>query len=147
MTSRADVVAEARRWLGVPYAHQGRTRAGVDCGGLVGAVAVMLGRVPADWWAAQFDPLHAGYGRQPALGRLQGICERWMLRMPQARPGDVLLMRFEAEPQHLAIAADYRHGGLSMVHALARSGRVAEHRLSPEWAGRIVACYGLPGVH
>lgn len=146
MTSRTAVVAEARRWLGVPFQHQGRTRAGVDCGGLVGAVAVQLGIAAPDWWAREFDPLHAGYGRQPAHGTLQAICQRWMAPVAQPQPGDVLLMRFEAEPQHLAIAADYRHGGLSVVHALASIGRVAEHRLSPTWQARIVAAYGLPGV-
>ena len=34
------IVAAARTWLGVPWRHQGRTRQGVDCAGLV----VLVGR-------------------------------------------------------------------------------------------------------
>ena len=36
------IVAEARTWLGVPWRHQGRSRAGVDCAGLVVLVARAL---------------------------------------------------------------------------------------------------------
>jgi cell wall-associated NlpC family hydrolase len=34
------IVSAARSWLGVPWRHQGRTRQGVDCAGLV----VLVGR-------------------------------------------------------------------------------------------------------
>jgi cell wall-associated NlpC family hydrolase len=34
------IIAAARSWLGVPWRHQGRTRQGVDCAGLV----VLVGR-------------------------------------------------------------------------------------------------------
>lgn len=144
----ADIVAEARCWLGVPFAHQGRSHAGTDCGGLVGGVALALGIVPADWWARSFDPAHGGYGRQPSNGQLRAICESFMrcIEIDDALPGDVALMRFRAEPQHLGILADYRHGGASIVHALASAGRVCEHRLSPLWRERICAAYRMPGV-
>lgn len=149
MTTRAEVVAEARRWLDTPFHHQGRMRGvGVDCGGLIGGVAVALGILPADWWQSTFDPLHGGYGRQPSHGRLQAICEAFMQRIgiDEAEAADVVLMRFRTEPQHLGILADYRHGGLSIVHALGSVGFVREHRFSPEWRQRVVAAYRMPGV-
>lgn len=146
MTTRAEVAAQARGWIGVPWKHQGRTRNGCDCGGLVGAVAMALGIVPTDWWEHVFDPQFGGYSRQPAHGTLQRVCELFMHRVDEPQVGDVLLMSFTGEPQHLAIVGDYRHGGLSMIHALSNVGRVAEHRFSPEWRSRVVACYGMPGV-
>jgi cell wall-associated NlpC family hydrolase len=147
MTTRADVCTAARTWLRVPYHHQGRTRAGCDCGGLVGAVAVQCGIVPASWWAQVFDPAFGGYARQPSLGTLQRVCESFMAPVGEPLPGDVLLMRFATEPQHLAIVADYRHGGLSIIHALRDAGCVTEHRLAPQWRQRIVQAYTMPGVH
>jgi cell wall-associated NlpC family hydrolase len=39
MPGRTDIVAAARTYLGVPWRHQGRTRAGLDCAGLIVMVA------------------------------------------------------------------------------------------------------------
>ncbi|WBQ10873.1 hypothetical protein L2D01_03620 [Hyphomonadaceae bacterium ML37] len=36
------IIAEARGWLGVPWGHQGSTRCGVDCVGLVVCLADVL---------------------------------------------------------------------------------------------------------
>jgi NlpC/P60 family putative phage cell wall peptidase len=147
VTTCAEVAAEARRWLATPFAHQGRTKGlGCDCGGLVGGVAMALGIIPPTWWTTVFDPQFGGYGRQPAHGTLQLVCESFMARVDEPEVGDVLLMRFAAEPQHLAIAVDYRWGGLAIVHALESEGRVIEHRLAPLWRSRIVQAYRMPGV-
>lgn len=147
MTTRAQVAAEARRWLGTPFHHQGRTQGvGCDCGGLVGGVAVALGIVPSDWWERVFDPLHAGYSRTPGA-MLQQLCESFMQPAPEMQVGDVLLMRFADEPQHLAIAVDYRHGGLALVHALGEPvGRVVEHRFDTRWRARVARVYRMPGI-
>lgn len=147
MTTRASVAAEARRWLATPFSHQGRTLGiGCDCGGLVGGVAVALGIVPATWWRDVFDPQFGGYSRQPSHGTLQRVCESFMAQTDEPDVGDVLLMRFADEPQHLGIVCDYAHGGLSLVHALARAGKVVEHRLAPVWRARVVRAYRMPGV-
>lgn len=147
MTTRADVAAEARAWLGTPFAHQARTKGlGTDCGGLVGGVAVALGIVSPDWWQTHFDPRFGGYGRQPANGTLQRVLESFMARGDDPQCGDVVLMSFASEPQHVGILANYRWGGLSIVHALEAAGKVIEHRLSPIWRSRIVAGYAYPGV-
>lgn len=149
MLRKQAVVDEARTWLNTPFAHQARRKGvGCDCGGLVGGVAVACGLVSEDWWSREFDPLFSGYGRLPLGQRLHEICSRFMREIPlgAAMPGDVLLLSFSEDPQHLAIAADYRHGGLSMIHALSSLGRVTEHRLAPPWKDRLVAAFELPGV-
>lgn len=146
MISRHLIVSQARSWIGVPFHHQGRTRQGCDCVGLVGAVAIGVGAVGSDWWAVEFDPSASGYARQPSNGTMARLCERFM-RSANAdmQVGDVLMMRFAREPQHLAIVADYVHGGFSVIHAAAGIG-VVEHALSQKWASRIVGRYLLPGT-
>jgi len=131
------ITAEARSWLGVPFLHQGRSRAGVDCAGLVICVCRALGALPPD-----FDV--TGYTRQPD-GSMQAACERY-LQPAQAAPGGIFVMRYEGEPQHMGFYADYRHGGLSVVHAVHASGRVVEHRLDALWRRRVVASYAVPGT-
>ncbi len=146
--TRADVVAEARRWLGTPYRHQGRSRlTGCDCLGLVGGVALALGLLPEGWWEREFDARWAGYGRHPQGSTLRAGAEQVLTPVSQPAPGDVLLVRFGREPQHFAIVAEHPLGtGLSIVHAASQRGRVVEQGLDAAWRQRIVAIYRLPGV-
>lgn len=146
MTTRAEVVAEARRWLGTPYRHQHRAKGhGVDCAGLVIGVARNLGIVDP-----QFDV--NGYARTPDGKSLLEECDRFMTRIPmeQLQPGDVLVFRFTSDPQHLGVVADYPHGGLSVIHAYGTSngkGEVEERRLDSKTKFmRPVQAYALPGV-
>lgn len=138
-TTPADVAAMARSYLGVRFVHQGRSRAGLDCAGLVVRVAQDLGLSEFDW---------RGYGRLPDGDRMREVMQAQCVELkPDAAPslGLVALMRFDAEPQHLAIVVDHPHG-LGIVHALMQERKVAEHRLDAKWAQRIVALYELPGV-
>lgn len=124
------IVAAARACLGTPFLHQGRRPGlGLDCAGLV--VHALRG-------AGRDVPDVAGYSRLPHGGLLRQACDSaGLVRVARdPRPGDVLLMRFGREPQHLAIATD-----CGMIHAYERAGRVVEHRISPVWAARIVAVY------
>ena len=128
----SNVITCARGWLGVPYQHQGRSRLGVDCAGLVICVLRDLGIVPPE-----FDV--NGYGNQPD-GTLLSVVRQHLAEGP-AEPGAIAALRFGLGPQHLAVLADYPGGHLSMVHALERNGCVVEHRLDDEWRGRIVATF------
>ena len=145
MTTRADVCTEARRWVGTPFAHQGRTRGlGCDCRGLVGGVAVALGLVGADWWD-QFDLHFGGYPEQPPAGLMAKACDTFMQRTAVPEPGDVVVLAFHLDPQHMGIITPYPHGGLAIVHALHVRG-VREHRLAHTLAAKITQAYRLPGV-
>ena len=134
MPTREQVLAEARSWIGVPYLHQGRTRLGVDCVGLLIVVARALGLTDYDV---------SGYPRVPSSDFLRAECERLMRRIQAGarQPGDVLLMRFKRDPQHLAFVTDR-----GFLHAYAGAGRVVETSMPFEWERRIVAAYALPGV-
>lgn len=140
MIDNAQIVATARTWINTRFHHQARVKGvGCDCAGLVIGVCKELG-------LSEFDK--TDYTRHPDGVMLQQVCDDNMsrIRFEDAKPGDVLLFRFEVLPQHLAIIGDYVHGGLSIIHAYAPSRKVIETRLDSVWIERIVSAYRLPGV-
>lgn len=149
MTDRATVVTEARTWLGTPFVHQAHVKSvGCDCGGLIGGVGIGAGLLAPDWWETEFNTLYGGYARTPANGILESICYAFMqeIGVDSALPGDVLLMKFAEEPQHMAILAPYLYGGLSIIHAYSRAGAVVEHRFAPVWRARVTGAFAYRGV-
>lgn len=142
MITRADIVAEARTWVGTPWVHQHRVKGhAVDCVGLVIGVARNLGLVPAD-----FDV--NGYSRMPD-GHLLALCAQHMT--PVARdamqPGDVVVVAVEHDPQHMGILTPYPGGRLAMIHATSVGVRgVVESRLVFTRVLQFRAAFALPGV-
>ena len=137
---RELIVAEAREYLGTKFQHQARLKGiGCDCAGLIVGVAKTLG-------LTAFDLL--GYAPIPDGATLKKSCQENMREIPLAeiKAGDVLLFRFQAEPTHLAIVADYPAGGFSIIHSYAPSRKVVEARLDDVWIKRIVAAYRFIGV-
>lgn len=135
---RGAIVAEARSWLGTRFHHQGRLKGvGVDCAGLVAQVAQAVGMAVDD---------HIDYTHRPDGVLLQAVCDAQMTHIDinEIAPGDVLLMKFDSLPQHLAIVGDYASGGLSMIHAYAPARQVVEVRLDEGWRQQIVAAYRFP---
>lgn len=129
-----DVIAAARSALGIPFRHQGRSLAGMDCAGLIVHVAATLG---LDY----FD--QSGYARTPSNGLLEAALDSQpcIERVSSMRCGDVLLMRFHGDPQHLGI-----YTGENLIHAYSTIGKVCEHRLSDVWRSRIVRVYRFKGI-
>lgn len=142
-----DVVREARKWLGTPYAHQHRELGiGVDCAGVLIGTARGLGIV-----SPEFDV--NGYASRPDGDRLLDACDLWMERVPMSsmRPGHALVLRFGEEPQHIGIVGDYWHDKtkLTLIHAwsLARPKPcVVEHRMIFTKLMTPLQAYALPGV-
>lgn len=124
------IIAAARECIGTPFQHQGR-RAGqaLDCAGVLVHVAQRLG---VEYWDV------AAYGRMPHAGLLEATLDAQpcLLRVTERQPGDLLLMRFTGDPQHLAVCA-----GETIIHAYQRAGKCCEHRLDAVWARRIVRVY------
>lgn len=134
-----DIIAAARACLGTPFRHQGRIPGtGLDCAGVVVEVARAVGASPLDV---------SGYGRVPANGQLEATLDaqpdlQRILDLDARQPGDILLLRFAGEPQHLALlTADD-----TLIHSYEAVGRCCEHRLSSMWAARIVRVYRFLGV-
>ncbi|MFN4282368.1 MAG: C40 family peptidase [Alphaproteobacteria bacterium] len=123
------IVAEARSWLGVPWRHQGRSRAGIDCVGLVVQVARALD-------LADYD--HTAYGRR-AQG--QGFVEHFRANMDgiaisAAQPGDVLVFADQAYPCHCGFLSE-RLGHAHLIHAHALRRKVIEEPYAGEWLAKI----------
>ena len=134
-----DIIAAARACLGTPFRHQGRLPGiGLDCAGVAVEVARALGCAPLDV---------SGYGRTPAAGQLEAALEAQpdlerIVDREARQPGDILILRFGGDPQHVAILTDAN----TMIHSYANVGICCEHRLSPVWAARIVRVYRFRGV-
>lgn len=133
----ADIVAAARELIDTPFRHQGRAPGvGLDCAGVFVLVCRAFGLPVED------EP---AYGRNPYKGLLEKCVARqpFMTKVPkdEAREGDILLMRFDGEPQHIAI-----HAGETMIHSYEHVGRVVEHRISSMWRARIVHVYRFEGA-
>ncbi|RME63900.1 MAG: peptidase P60 [Alphaproteobacteria bacterium] len=135
-TGRARAIVAARACLGTRFRHQGRLAGvGLDCVGLIAHVARTLK-------LSDYDYLH--YGRLPHAGALQhhlGRAGLVPIAPATALPGDVLLFRFDAAPQHVALKTE--HG---MIHAFLLARRVVEHRIDDIWAVRLCAAYRFPGL-
>lgn len=136
----SEVVAAARSYTGVRWVHQGRNRAGLDCVGLIIRVAHDLG-------LSEFDA--TGYGTSPNGDLGRALREQCIVQSPGTEPAPAMVaeIRFELEPQHVALIVPYHLGGLGLLHALSRfPRRVTEHRLDADWRRRITGLYCLPGV-
>jgi len=145
MTTREEVISEARTWIGTPFGHQERTKGlAVDCIGLLIGMGRQLNMVAPD-----FD--FSGYPRIPDGHTLIEHCEAHMTRISQdkMRPGDAIVIAFDSDPQHFGVLTQYRHGGLAIVHAASKYGKVIETRLmfgTSPLSMKFVAAYRLPGV-
>lgn len=141
VTARA-VIAEAERWIGTPYRHQGRMRGvGCDCIGLLlGIWRGLYGSVPeaprnyaADWADGERGD------------SLLDACRRHFIERPVAEmaPGDLLLFRWR--PHLPARHAGIFTGQSRFIHAYERVGVVASP-LVPGWRRRIAAVFSFPSL-
>jgi hypothetical protein len=141
VVDRSAWVAEVLSYEGVPYHHQGRSRAGMDCVAPLILAARRFGIVPAD-----FDI--TGYARDPD-GSLQPLLDQHLERKPREELafGDVVLNGFRLKPpQHIAIIVGTRWDEWELLHAHAITGRVQVERIQYGRRWRYVQGYGVPGV-
>jgi len=171
--TKQDIVDMAREYKGVPYRHQGRSIVtGVDCAGLLALIAGRIGLEYPDNFSKnkklkkfkKTKELHETikpksskhgrsiknlrYTRNPEKFELQATLDFVLEPINNAtiQPGDILLLKIDVVPQHVAIVGNYEHGGLSMIHSYSRVKKVVEHRFAKIWAARVVAAYQIPGV-
>lgn len=133
-----DLVAEARTWIGTPYAHQAAVKGvATDCLGLIlglwefryGMPAQNVPVYSADWGEPQQDERLW----QSAKDHFSDVSDQ-----PIA-PGQVVLFRMRDGwiAKHLGLVAEVGQMP-TFIHAYAGHG-VTESPLSAPWARRIVA--------
>lgn len=137
MIARADIVAEARRWIGVPYVHQGRSRFGVDCIGLV----LCVRNAVEEWTPGR--TLIRNYARCPKDALLVSIVEKYATRLEEPEDGCMILIKWPRAitPAHAGI---YAEGNI--IHAYQRVNRVVETGFRAHWARYAHSFWRLPGV-
>ncbi len=116
----------ARRYLGVPWRHLGRSREGLDCIGLVLLAARDCGIVAED---------PAPYQREPSSQRLRQELARYLDQgsVADPRPGDVLVFNLGVYAGHIGIAGEHpQYRRLSVIHAYAPRRRVVEEVLGAD---------------
>lgn len=137
---RADIIAEARKWVGTLYRHQGRGRNGIDCVGLLIEVAKGMGH-PVDAPSA--------YSNMPQGHQLLDPCNRqlWKPIRQQVAPGDLAVFWGwnQAEPQHFAFIGEFA-GQLTMIHSFSKYNKVVEQPYISLWHKKFCCLYVLPGT-
>ncbi|MEM6534211.1 MAG: NlpC/P60 family protein [Pseudomonadota bacterium] len=139
--SRADIVAEARSWIGTPYRHQASCKGvGTDCLGLLrGIWRAAYGHEPE-----RAPPYTPNWTEDTKQDTLLLAARRYLIEIPMGacQPGDVLLFRMGLglPAKHCAIVSERGR----IIHAY--WGRaVCETRLVPWWERRIAGAFRFPG--
>ncbi|QJI53361.1 hypothetical protein vBAcoSR7M_39 [Alteromonas phage vB_AcoS-R7M] len=115
--SQQSLVNTARKFIDVPYHHQGRnSEYGLDC---VGYILAVYGEYGCDF------SLPMGYTRTPRPKQLIENLERYCNKVTEARVGDIVVMCPRKLPQHLALYV----GNGYIIHSYSSIGAVKEHRL------------------
>ena len=141
------IVACARGYIGTRFHHQGRIRktaahkGGMDCLGLLIGVAEELKLYGKDGTPLTFAD-ERDYSHQPDTNRLRQQLEAHLypVELSEIAAGDVVLLRVDDSPQHLAIISD-GVGELGLIHAYAPAKAVVEHGLDEWWKERIEAAF------
>lgn len=135
MIAPAQVVDNARSWLGVKFMHQGRTRNGCDCLGFIAACMNELGS------PTLLDNLPVNYARDPQALLVSGLKE--LTREIPLEAGALILFQFPrtAYPSHAAI-----YTGESMIHSHEPNLKVVEHGYRAAWLKYTRGIWALPLV-
>lgn len=107
-----EIVAYARAWIGTPWRHQGRSRTGIDCAGLLVRTA------------AEFDLPHGdmqGYRRDPGKAFIRHI-ESHTLPTTQIVHGAIGVFNDSNQPCHTGIFA-VEDGQITVIHSEATPAR------------------------
>jgi cell wall-associated NlpC family hydrolase len=139
---RGDVVAEARKWIGIPYRPKGRSERGLDCIGLL----IVVGRAFA---VPHEDQQH--YTDYPTQERqLLALMDTYLARRRVHEPWDGLIGVFSERrlPAHVGIFArrsDVPH----LIHARLSERKVVEeaYDLDPLTRPyRLLGLFAYPGL-
>ena len=145
MTNACNVTAGARSFLRVRFMHQGRSPAGLDCLGLLIVTAKKLGLTLAGESVEALDI--PTYGTRPDIVLLKQKLDTHLvaISLNEIREADILMLKVDGLPQHLALVTDYPvRGEFGMIHAYAPARQVIEHRYDAHWRQQTCLAYRLP---
>ena len=135
---REEVVEEARSWIGTRWRHQGRTRHGIDCAGLVIVVAQKFGLQdtnPVDY------PRRTSGDKFVTYFRAAGMVD---IPYSERRPGDVVLVQDHGLPCHCGFFS-IKRGVDHYIHGYAIRRQVVEEPIAP-WLPKVTHVLRFPGI-
>lgn len=135
---RSEIVDAARSYLGVPFVHEGRSRGGLDCAGL-------LCRVFTDLVLPYEDKL--GYDRSP-VGQdfFQHLLKHMKPNLTNTLPiGSVGLIRQSRYPCHIGIFSEI-YGRKHFIQAHEQRNAVVEEDWLPHPRFGLIMVLDIPGV-
>jgi cell wall-associated NlpC family hydrolase len=118
----------------------------LDCAGLIYRVYDDLGVSLPDFRLYGPEPHRDGLTSYvvAALGEPAHVAP---VLASQLQEGDVICLRYEVEPHHMAIVGSHKYGkqlALTMIHADGFNKRVLEQRLTPDVISQITHVYRRP---
>lgn len=125
-----DIEIAARNYIGTPFRHQGRTKWGLDCVGLIIKVAHDLN-------ITDFD--YTNYTEIPDSKEMRYYLNKYMFRIPtnMQQAGDIFYMSFTKTPQHLAIYTSTN----TIIHSASVFKGVIEQSFSKYWKSKTKEIY------
>jgi hypothetical protein len=136
------IVLEAREWIGTRFKHQGRVKktdnhdGGCDCLGVI----VNLG-LRTKYGDLLYNYDQKTYPRMNnsniLLNNLDSLLEK--VEFKNIQPGDLILLRINNWPQHLALISSINP--IKIIHSYIQAKKVVEHHLPEKWKNRIIAIY------
>lgn len=129
---RSEVSNVVKKFVGTRYKPQGRlVGVGLDCLGTVIELMKEL-KIYKGGDKSNYSQIPDGY-------ELYNSCKEWLVEknIEEMQEGDVLLMKFNEEPQHLAVLVDNNN----IVHSYLIARKVVIHRLDDLWKSRVIAVF------
>lgn len=123
-TKANEIVLRAKGFVGVRYRHQGRNEVGLDCAGLIIAVAKMLGLTDKDT---------TSYSRRPNVPEFTAfMMETNCTQLPYGKHkhGDILRLNTAGWPVHIAIYEVDEAGQEWYIHAFLPHKKVTRDPLT-----------------
>ncbi len=142
-----EIIEEAHSWLGTRFKHQGRVKksdfdlGGCDCLGLIIGVAESLNihalnAVPLKLFDQNTYPKLLT--SNILLEQLDQLLTR--VEIENMQPGDVILLKINSWPQHLAIIVSV-DPEIIIIHSYIQARRVVKQHLPKIWFEKIIAVY------
>ena len=139
-----EIVDRARSWIGTKFKHQGRIKksnqdaGGCDCLGLImGLDIITKNGKPLKLFDQHCYPKLLT--SNILLDQLNLLLESTEITRIQV--GDLLLLRVNNWPQHLAIISAI--DPITIIHSYIQVRKIIEQHLSEEWKKNIVAIYKI----
>lgn len=136
--SYPSIANVARLYVGVPFCHQGRSVSqGLDCIGFLLLVFKECGWTPLSPETTEI----LNYNPDPRGKTLLRCLEKEAdeVYWNDQEEGDIVLMRYGREPQHVGILLERGGGGFNLIHAVDKG--VVEHIFDTSWRGRVTGIY------